>query len=711
VALALAGAVLPGGMKIKRSKIRGVESNGMMCSEVELGMADTSDGIMILPKDTPVGLNAIEALGLADHMLDVGITPNRADLLSIRGLAREIGAVTEASFKEKAFGLAETGPPVEDGIKVKVEPDSGCSRYSARIIRGVKVGPSPERIKARLLKHGIRPINNVVDVTNYVLLELGSPMHAFDLSKISGAEITVRKAARGESIETIDNKVRELEEGMCVIADSAGAVAVAGVMGGAGTEVSDATVDVLLECACFDPIGVRRTARRLNLSTDSSYRFERGVDMEGIPGALDTAAALIVEAAGGVVARGVIDVYEQKFTPPTIDFRTRRVKEILGIEIGGDELTEIFKTLGMEVAGEETMQVSPPSYRGDILTETDLLEEAARMHGYAGIPTTLPHASILPGAGVSTAPISALKRRIVEILTNAGLFEVQNYSFVSKASNAMITETPGVEIINPLSEEQVVMRASLLPSLLENLRSNLAKKNGFVRIFEIAPVFAPSEGEGELPTERWKVAGLMYGPRRSASWNNPADELDFYDLTGLIERLFAGVRAPLTIALMEDKAGELLHPGKAARIDTGNLRAGLLGEAHPEVLARFGLKRPAFLFEFDIEAVAGACGKRRRYKPLARFPESARDIAFIVDESVEYREINKAIKKINTKLIEKVELFDVYYAGNIPKGKRSLALRVIYRSVDGTLTQPEVEEIHSKVTKELVEGFGVEIRG
>ena len=290
--------------------------------------------------------------------------------MSIRGLAREIGAVTEASFKEHAVGLADTGPPVEDGVKVKVEAGSGCSRYSARIIRGVRIGPGPERIKARLLKHGIRPVNNVVDVTNYVLLELGSPMHAFDLGKISGAEITVRPAGKGESIETIDNKSRELEEGMCVIADSAGPVAVAGVMGGAGTEVSDATVDVLLECACFDAISVRRTSRRLNLSTDSSYRFERGVDVEGLSGALDTAAALIVEAAGGVVARGVIDVYEQEFTPPAIDFRTKRVKEILGIEIGGGELTEIFKTLGMEVAGEETMQVSPPSYRGDILTET-----------------------------------------------------------------------------------------------------------------------------------------------------------------------------------------------------------------------------------------------------------------------------------------------------------------------------------------------------
>ena len=530
VALALHGALLSGGAKIKRSKIRGVESNGMMCSEVELGIADTSDGIMILAKNTPVGLNAVEALGLKDYMLDVGITPNRADLLSVRGLAREIGAVTGAAFKDKAVGLAETGPPVADGVKVNIEAGSGCSRYAARIIRGVKVGPGPEHIKTRLARHGIRPVNNVVDVTNYVLLELGSPMHAFDLAKVSGAAITVREAKKGESIETIDGKGRELEEGMCVIADSAGPVAVAGVMGGAGTEVTGATVDVLLECACFDPVSVRRTSRRLNLSTDSSYRFERGVDVEGVRAALDTAAALIAEVAGGEIAAGVIDVYEQKFTAPTIDFRIKKVSEILGIEIGGDELAGIFKRLGMEVVAELPMQVSPPSYRLDIRSETDLLEEAARLHGYSKIPTTLPFASILSGAGVSTAPISGLKRSIVEVLTNAGLFEVQNYSFVSKASNAIVTEMAGVEIINPLSEDQVVMRASLLPSLLENLRSNRAQKNDFVRIFEVAPVFAP--GEGDLPTESWKVAGLLYGSRWPVSWNNPGDEIDFYDLTG-----------------------------------------------------------------------------------------------------------------------------------------------------------------------------------
>jgi phenylalanyl-tRNA synthetase beta chain len=457
----------------------------------------------------------------------------------------------------------------------------------------------------------------------------------------------------------------------------------------------------------------------LNLSTDSSYRFERGVDVENVLNALDTAARLIAEVAGGVVSKDAVDIYRERFKPRTIDFRFKRTKEILGIEIGADEVEAIFKRLGMDVeAGEPggggTLRVDPPAYRLDLTCETDLLEEAARLFGYDRIPTVLPIASLMPGVGTP-----GIKRTIVEVLTNAGLFEVQNYSFVSRELNAIVTDKAGVEILNPLSEDQVVMRSSLLPSLLENLKANRARKNEFVRIFEVAPVFeasAADAGEGALPSEKWKVAGLLYGARWPLSWNNPRENLDFYDLTGLLEKLMEGVgiAGPLRLGAMDDEGQGFFHPGKAARIELGPEGVvGRLGEAHPDIMARFELKRPAFLFEIDIEAMAGAgvSGGDKSYSPLARFPESARDIAFIVDEFMECRKIINAIKKINTKLIEKVELFDVYYGGNIPEGKRSMALRVIYRSAERTLTQGEVEEIHSKVIGELSARFGVEIRG
>lgn len=707
VPLALPGASLPGGSVIKRSRIRGVESAGMMCSEVELGLKDSAEGLMILPPGTPLGIDIKEALGLSDFMMEAGITPNRADLLSIKGMAREICAITGAQMKDKNWPVKETGRGIGDLVSVSIDKGAPCRRYAARVITGVNIGPSPDFIKKRLEAHGIRPINNVVDMTNYVLLEKGQPMHAFDLGLIQDRTIMVRLAKEGEAIRTIDGKERRLDHSMLVIADAKGPVALAGVMGGRATEVGDSTKDILLESAWFEPASVRRTSKKTVLSTDSSYRFERGVDIEGVVQALDMAAHLINKYAGGAVATGTVDAYPERIKPVSIEFRVKRAEELLGITVKEDEALDIFERLGVGIkwSTNGVLNAMPPSFRGDLKIETDLIEEVARLFGYDNIPTTLPVARLIPGG---PGKLSRIRRKAKEVLANSGFFEVINYSFVSRESFSLACahEKKGVTVLNPLTEEQAVMRDSLLPSLLENLRRNLLRKNEEVRIFEFAPVFHP---KGKLPLESWKIAGLMYGLRWDESWNYPKEGFDFFDVKGVIETLFEGIglsgftSAPLNIPLF--------HPGKSASIQVEGREAGVFGEVHPDIRTRFDLKQPAYLFELDIDAIIDLAGGYGMYRALPRFPESTRDLAFIIDEAVAYQEIISSIEQIDTKLIERVEVFDVYCAGNMPPGKRSMALRIVYRAADRTLTHQEVEDIHTRVARELSKNFNAEVRG
>lgn len=705
VALALTGAELPGDFKIKRSKIRGVESEGMMCSEVELGLKDTSDGIMILPPDTPLGVDFSSLIG-SDFIFEAGVTPNRADLLSIKGMAREAAAITGAVFHDKDFPVDEGEAAVTGFASVEIAPGAPCRRYTAKVIEGVTIGPSPEDIRQRLEAHGIRSINNVVDVTNLVLLETGQPLHAFDLAKLNGRKIIVRPAAHGEKIVTIEGRERALEESMMVVADSERPVAVAGVMGGKETEVTEATTTVLLESAWFDPSSVRRTSRKLGLSSDSSFRFERGVDMEGVERALEMAAHLINKLAGGWVARGTLEVYPVKQHVYPIDFRVRRAQELIGAPASEEEILEIFRKLKIiaKKAGAGVFSATPPSYRVDLKNETDLVEEVARIYGYNKIPTTLPVARLIPG---SPGRLSAIRRQAKSLLRASGFMEVINYSFVSRDSFSVTGPEgkKGVSLLNPLTEEQSVMRDSLLPSLLENLKYNLARKTEEVRIFEFAPVFS---GNGKLPSEKWKVSGLIYGQRFEPGWSFPRDWVDFYDIKGAVERLLEdiGIEKAEFVAAVH----QLLHPGKTAHLKAGGKIAGVLGELHPDFWERYGLRKPAYLFELDIDTLMDLFGRAKKYRQLPRFPESARDVAFVIDEGAPFGELLRTVQKLDTKLIDKVELFDVYYGGNIPQGKRSLAIRVTYRSMERTLTAQEVEDIHSRVVKELTDRFKAEIR-
>ncbi len=748
VALALDGAVLPGGGKLKRTRIRGSLSEGMMCSESELGLTTDgkSEGILILPSDTKLGLNVADVFGLTDTLLHVAILPDRADCLSIRGLAREIAAITGEKFKDKTVTTADAnGGPFDSDKSIRkalsVRIDSRlCRRYTARVVKGVDVGESPLWLKTRIERLGIRSINNVVDATNYVMLELGQPLHAFDMDKIAGGELVVRTACEDELVHTIvpntaGEHERKLSSDMLVIADGEQPQAVAGVMGGLKSEVTDKTRTVILESAFFDPSSVRRTSKRLGLSSESSYRFERGVDLLQVAVALDALACLVKELAGGGILKGMIDEYPDKYKSRTIEFRIKRAARMLGVSLNKTQVKKIFKPLGIEVRESRkkgSICALPPSYRMDICFEADLLEEVARVVGYDKIPETTPLAGVLP----PILPESyELKNNVRDQLASYGFYEVINYSFVSSEDLSLFGPSgrDNVKVLNPLSEDQSVLRDTLLPSLRRNLQYNVARKNEQVNIFELRPVFLPTGGG--LPEERLSVSALMYGSRRVNGWNEKSGWVDFFDikgaLTGLLDML--GVGEDVEYCAIDESGEEggrnvFFHPGKSATVKIGGKYAGVIGELHPDLMEMTGIRNPAYLFEINLEIVIdrnkeprfcslmekelneALCRPERAYVPPARYPGSTRDLAFFVDSNLPYSDIIREIKKINAKVIENVELFDVYYGENIPKGKKSFAVRVNYRSAERTLTFDEVEQIHSQIRDVLVSGFKAEIR-
>ncbi len=713
VALALVGAKLPGGFKIKKSKIRGVQSEGMMCSESELGLTEDSEGILILPEDTPLGLDIRDILSLRDFIFEISVTPNRGDVLSIKGLAREIAAVTGKGLILAEEGEGEELAPPHDLIDISVEDNAACPRYTAMVIEGVKVGPSPDFIASRLIAHGLRPVNNVVDITNYILLELGQPMHAFDLDKISGKTITVRTDNKGESLLAIDGSDIEFSgSSAIVIADSKGPVAVGGIMGGEPTSVTDETTRILLESAFFDPSTVRRAAKAIGLASDSSYRFERGVDIDDVRVALVRAAAMIIELAGGEVPGGVIDLYPDKFSPPDLEFSLTRTGRLLGLDIEKDDIVQKFTRLGIDVRplpeDDDVLLCSPPSFRTDITTVIDLVEEAARLIGYDVIPAKMP---LVPLDSALPAGDVTLKKKIKGLLVSSGLTEVVNYSFVSEDFFSLYGGTRGgLAILNPLSSDHNVMRASLLPGLIKNLKLNLDRDIKTVRIFEVAPVFHSGVS---APRERFKVAGLLYGPREPIGWNRKHESLDFYDIKGLLDDLLDGLALKSATAIAEfdglDKG--FFHPGRSASLSIDGIHLAVMGELHPELRHSFDISGEVYVFELDMETLSAAIKPRKNFSVLPKFPASERDVAVLLDKDVSYSEIISAINKINTKLIEKVDLFDVYYGKELPAGTKSLAFRIRYRSSIKTLTHTEVEKAHESIVEVLTQKFKATIRG
>lgn len=713
VALAQIGAVLPGDFRIKRSKIRGSESFGMLCSEKELGLADESDGIMILPAGLQPGTPAFEALGLKDVIFEIGLTPNRADCLSVIGIAREIAAMLGKKVSYPSIDLVENGPAIDAVASVKVNDPDLCPRYMARYVTGCTVGPSPAWMVTRLNAVGIRSINNVVDITNYVLLEYGHPLHAFDHRLLAGGAVIVERAAEGESFVTLDEQERVLTLQDLTIRDADKAIALAGIMGGENSEISNATTDILLESAYFAPSAIRKTARRLGMHTEASHRFERGADVSILPRALDRAACLMTELAGGKLAVGTIDIYPSPIQPRMVPVRLERIARILGIEIPHDAVKRIFHNLEFSVESPEPgiFHVTVPTYRVDIEREIDLIEEVARLNGYENIPVTMPKVRTFSDR---PSPHQALERKLRDLFISHGLSEVITYSFVNPSvfGKILLDENDPrrkpIKVLNPLSEDQSVMRTTLLPGLLETTARNLSFRLMNVQIFEMRRIYLPADTK-ELPDEPVYAAGLLTGLRDPESWSRSAELLDFYDVKGLLVNIFES----LGISNVVYEARELeafYHPGKACNVYLGKEHIGSFGEIHPTVQENYAIEKPLYYFELNFEKLLSFCTDVTSVSPPPRFPDTFRDIAMLVEEAIETGVVLDCIRGNNIKELENAELFDLYNGPGIPDGHKSIAVRVRYRSLERTLTDEEVNRLQEQVVQNLLKKIKVTIR-
>ncbi|NDY41283.1 phenylalanine--tRNA ligase subunit beta [Dissulfurirhabdus thermomarina] len=722
-ALALPGAVLPDERRVAAATVAGARSEGMLCSEAELGIGEVADRIVDLAaagRRPLAGRPLADLLGLEDWILEIGVTPNRADCLSVLGVAREVAAV---------YGLEPGGPDLSPPpapaagaggpvIPVRIDAPEACGRYAAAVLEGIRVGPSPAWMQRRLRAGGIRPINNVVDVTNYVLLETGQPLHAFDLDRLDGPAIVVRPAAEAEHIATLDGKVRALQAGMLVIADRRRPVAVAGVMGGAESEVTGATTRILLESAWFEPRQVRRTARALRLSTESSYRFERGTDPEGVPAALGRAVRLLAEVAGARVAAPPVDLYPAPFAPPEIALRPSRANRLLGTNLSAATMARLLRRASMQVeaAGTgrgKTLRVRPPSFRHDVREAVDLVEEIARLHGYGRIRTRT------PAGALETRPAGDLQRLATEtrrLLTACGLDEIVSYSFDAPDSPGRLRLPPGdprsrpVRLRNPLSEDQSILRTSLVPSLLGAASRNIARRCLDLRLFEVGKVFW-AVGDGRQPEEHLQIAGLWTGRRHPPGWAFPPDPVDLHDVKGVVEALLDGLGCPWRLSLEVDVP--YLAPGTAAAFvdPSGRHPYGHVGQVHPDVLAAWDIRQDVFLFEVSAEAVArGGFGTVRRYAPIPRHPAVERDLAVIVPADVPAGALVDFVTRHEVPALERVEVFDFYTGPPIPRGAKSVGLRLRYRAPDRTLTEDEVSRVHDPLVARLLEHFEARLR-
>ncbi len=712
VALAQIGATLPGDFKIKRSKIRGEESCGMLCSEKELGLAEESAGIMVLPAEFTLGTPVFEALGLKDTLLEIGLTPNRADCLSVVGIAREIAAKLCSSVRYPDTAIVEGERTASDTISVTIQDADLCPRYAARYITGCTIAPSPEWLVKRLSAVGMRSINNVVDVTNLVMMELGHPLHAFDCDRLNGNRIVVRRAGDGELFTTLDDQQRTLTVDDLVICDAAQPVALAGVMGGLNSEITDSTTNILLESAWFKPAAIRRTSKRHGLHTESSHRFERGADIGMVPMALDRAASLITCLSGGIVASGVVDAYPAPVVPATIVMRPERAGALLGIELTRQEVTDILVRLQCTVSETKsgTLEVVPPSYRIDLEREIDLVEEVARLKGFDAIPATMPMARV-----VSDRPTlhQRMERTVRDLLVGQGMNEIINFSFTSadSADKLLLKEDDlrrtAIKLANPLVAEQAVMRTTLLPGVLEVVARNTSFRTMDLKLFEIRRRYMPTAEE--MPHEALCIAGALTGIRDGSGWNRSQDDVDFYDAKGIVENLLelVGVRGTRWVA---DAPETYYHPGKSCSIMVGRERIGTVGEIHPVVQENFELEKTVYAFEIDFEKLLKFSGSKKTISAPSRFPDSSRDVALLAPDDLPADKILDCIYSLKASEIEQVDVFDVYRGVGIQEGFKSIAIRLRYRSYDRTLTDDEISVIHNKVVATLTNKLNLSVR-
>lgn len=709
---------LADGTEIKKGKLRGEVSDGMFCSVAELGipkdmvMPGEGEGIYILPEGTPIGMDIRDAVMLNDTVYEFELTPNRADCFSMIGLSREFAVLTNAQNTEPTVKVNENGTDVNDMVKIGIDDAELCSRFLARVIGNVKVGPSPLWLQNRLRNGGIRPINNVVDVTNYVMLEYGQPMHAYDYDKVAGHQLTARAAKAGEALKTLDGTDRELTTDMLVIADANGPVGVAGVMGGLDSEVTEATTTIILESAVFKGSSIRRTARALGMRSEASGRFERGVNAEYSPVALDRAAQLLQELMEDItVAKGVVDVYPAPAEARTVSFTVAAVNSYLGTDISAERMQEILTTLSFTWTQDgDVITVGVPSWRGDVTVMPDIAEEVARIYGYDFIPNTTPWASLNSG---TMSDKKLLTKAIRQTLVTQGLSEIITFSFMHTDSlkKLLIPETDSryqaVPILNPITEEFPVMRTTLIPSMLDTAARNLAQKNHDLWLFEAGAVYEPKALPiTELPVEKYHVSGLMMGKTTDLQWAQPQRDTDFYDVKGVLEAVLKELRIEATI---ERSKETYLHPGVSAQYVVDGTVIATLGEVHPQVMKAYDLPGKAYLFDIDVTAILGLTRGQLRYQGISKFPGTARDLAIVAPKTVSSEAISQVIYEKGGQYLERAFVFDVYEGAHIEEGHRSLAYNLSFRSNEGTLTDEDIQPAIDDILAALAE-LGCKLR-
>jgi phenylalanyl-tRNA synthetase beta chain len=710
VAFAHVGAQLIDGhsgqvFRLKAAKIRGVISSGMACSEKELGISDSHEVIMVLPTEAPIGTPLADYMG--DVIFDLEITPNRPDCLSVIGIAREVAALTGQVLPLPEVSYEEAPPPIDRQISVEIVDPILCPRYCASLITGVKVAASPQWVQQRLLACGMRPINNIVDVTNYVMLEYGQPLHAFDYHRIRGKKIIVRRADDGETIVTLDGVKRVLSQDMLVIADQEEAVAIAGVMGGADSEVTDQTTAILLEGANFNPASIYYTGNTLNLPSEARLRFERGISPELTIPALKRATQLIIQLGGGKAAKGLVDVYPGKQEHKPILLSTGKVKGLLGVEFSLDQIIGALASLGFGCKpADSEVWVTAPYWRSDINVAEDLVEEVARIIGYDKIPATMLSE---PVPRHNPEPILSLKREVRHSLMGYGFQEVLTYSLTSLELLKKLLpkphpfEPPLLRVANPMTADQEYLRPNLRANLLAALSANRRHEAGSIRLFELGRVYLPQPKD--LPNEPEVLCGLLSGPRFEESWHGGDEALDFFDAKGVVEGLLSrlGIEANF-----EPGVDESLHPGKQAAIVIDNNRLGVVGELHPKVAEAFELSGNVYLFEINLTALLPFTIGHKLFQPIPRFPATVRDIALVVDSGVAHRQVQDIIRGFP--LVSQVVIFDVYTGGQLPPGRKSLAYRITFQSPSHTLTDEEVNEVQQQILDKLSRELGATLR-
>lgn len=709
---------LADGTEIKKGKLRGEVSDGMFCSVAELGipkdmvMPGEGEGIYILPEGTPIGMDIRDAVMLNDTVYEFELTPNRADCFSMIGLSREFAVLTNAQNTEPTVKVNENGTDVNDMVKIGIDDAELCSRFLARVIGNVKVGPSPLWLQNRLRNGGIRPINNVVDVTNYVMLEYGQPMHAYDYDKVAGHQLTARAAKAGEALKTLDGTDRELTTDMLVIADANGPVGVAGVMGGLDSEVTEATTTIILESAVFKGSSIRRTARALGMRSEASGRFERGVNAEYSPVALDRAAQLLQELMEDItVAKGVVDVYPAPAEARTVSFTVAAVNSYLGTDISAERMQEILTTLSFTWTQDgDVITVGVPSWRGDVTVMPDIAEEVARIYGYDFIPNTTPWANLNSG---TMSDKKLLTKAIRQTLVTQGLSEIITFSFMHTDSlkKLLIPETDSryqaVPILNPITEEFPVMRTTLIPSMLDTAARNLAQKNHDLWLFEAGAVYEPKALPiTELPVEKYHVSGFMMGKTTDLQWAQPQRDTDFYDVKGVLEAVLKELRIEATI---ERSKETYLHPGVSAQYVVDGTVIATLGEVHPQVMKAYDLPGKAYLFDIDVTAILGLTRGQLRYQGISKFPGTARDLAIVAPKTVSSEAISQVIYEKGGQYLERAFVFDVYEGAHIEEGHRSLAYILSFRSNEGTLTDEDIQPAIDDILAALAE-LGCKLR-